>query len=124
VAFDIAEANTERATLQALTETLGARGTPLLTYLAPINREALDDFEAMDWDRYRHNAAVIRQAATLGGGRFFDSNAGPAMVPGGEFYDISHTLDAGGERFGRRLATEVADWLGPDGLRPGTAGGR
>jgi hypothetical protein len=124
VAFGIAEANTERATLLALGESLGAQGTPLLTYLAPINRDALDDFEAMDWDCYRRNAAFIRQAATLAGGRFFDSNAGPAMVPGADFYDISHTLDAGGERFGRRLADEVADWLGPEGLPSGKAGRR
>jgi hypothetical protein len=53
------------------------------------------------------------------GGRFADYNAGHVRVPGGEFYDISHTLDAGGERFGRQLARDVAAWLGSDGLNAG-----
>jgi hypothetical protein len=116
--FAIGPANTERLTLQRLMADLAAAGTPTFTYLAPVNRDALDEFEAMPWDRYRRNAAVIAQAATSHGGRFMDYNAGAALVPGSEFYDVSHTLDGGGERFGHRLALDVAAWLGPQGVKP------
>jgi hypothetical protein len=119
VDFDVTPANTEWRTLQRLHRDLTAAGTPTFSYLSPINREALDDFEAMDWGRYWRNTATI--ATALGGGNLRDYNAGAVTVPGSEFYDISHTLDAGGERFGRRLAADMAAWLGPDGLQSGRA---
>lgn len=117
VAFTLSPDNTELRTLDRLMTDLAAVGTPTFSYLSPLNRDALDDFQAMPWDRYRRNAAHVARVATRGGGWFRDYNAGPVLVPGDEFYDVSHTLDAGGDRFGRRLAADLAPWLRLAGRR-------
>lgn len=101
-AFDVKADNTELRFLKKTLALLKAHNKPAVVFMTPLNVEALDYYEALDWAQYDRNVARIRQVVEEGGGLWLDRNR-QNPLPAEHFFDISHTLDSGGDETGRWL---------------------
>jgi hypothetical protein len=106
--FALSPDNSELQMLQATVDLLKQAGKPALFVMGPLNVEALDAYEALDWKKYQAVLTPIRATIAAGGFELLDINRG-ASLPADQFFDITHTLNAGGIAFGER----VAERLGP-----------
>ncbi|MBT9545411.1 MAG: hypothetical protein IV090_08480 [Candidatus Sericytochromatia bacterium] len=106
--FELSPDNSELQVLKWTVELLKQAGKPALFVMGPLNVEALDAYEALDWKKYQAVLTPIRTTIEAGGFDLLDINRG-AYLPADQFFDITHTLNAGGSAFGER----VAERLGP-----------
>jgi len=106
--FELSPDNSELQVLQWTVDLLKQAGKPVLFVMGPLNVEALDAYEALDWKKYQAVLKPIRATIESGGFELLDINRG-AYLPADQFFDITHTLNAGGSAFGER----VAERLGP-----------
>lgn len=108
--FEIDTRHPEFVFLQQMLRQLQAARQPAVFVMAPINVDALRFFEAFDAERYARNTALLRQTIAAAGYELLDTNLS-APLPEDDFVDISHTLDSGGQAFGRWLAVQTDAWL-------------
>ncbi|MBF2052225.1 MAG: hypothetical protein IGS03_02030 [Candidatus Sericytochromatia bacterium] len=107
VDFEITSHNPELQFLERMLRLLQASGKPAVFFLAPINADALNYYEVMDWQRYASHSQLLRQKIEGAGFRFLDPNLasnGQEPLTEEHFADISHTLNSGAKLFGARLA--------------------
>lgn len=105
--FTLSPDNSELQVLKWTVELLKQAGKPALFVMGPLNVEALDAYEALDWKKYQAVLQPIRAAIEAGGFDLLDINRG-AYLPADQFFDITHTLNAGGTVFGERVAERLA----------------
>lgn len=108
--FDLRPDNSELQMLKATVALLKQAGKPVLFVMGPLNVEALDAYEALDWKKYQAVLKPIRATIEAGGFQLLDINPGAAL-PADQFFDITHTLNAGGTAFGIRIAVGLAPLL-------------
>lgn len=102
VSFSITADNSELRFLKRSLALLKAQRKPAMVFMTPLNVQALDDYEAMDWAEYDRNVALIRRVVEEAGGVWLDRNR-QAPLDAEHFFDISHTLDTGGQATGTWL---------------------
>jgi len=107
VDFDLSPDNLELRFVSQMLAQLQAAQKPAVFFMAPINVEALDYFEVMDWQRYQRNTQQIRNLIEAAGYTLLDDNLSEPLAEE-YFADISHTLDAGGAAYGERLAEQLS----------------
>lgn len=112
--FTIAPGNSELFFLEQLAQWLQQQQKHAVFFMAPMNVEALDTYEMLPWKQYDHNMAQIRQVLQRYGFDLLDTNR-KKPLSGDTFFDISHTLDKGGQLFGKQLfeltAKQMNDWI-------------
>ncbi len=110
------DSNTEFLFLQKIIALLQKYDKNAIFFMAPLNVDALEFYDAIDWRQYETNVAAIANVVRSSGFQFIDYNPEPLM-PEWFFSDISHTTDEGGEYFGDRLFEDTKEaietWLQP-----------
>ena len=108
--FQIKEDNVELMFLEKVLSLLEANKKKAVFFIAPINVQALNDYEVMKWNEYKKNMNVIAEEVKKHNYLFLDYN--PSHTIGCEnFFDISHTLDDGGKAFGKMLFKDTQKYL-------------
>jgi hypothetical protein len=97
--------------LRLLARELRSQGVRAVFYVAPLNREAVEQFELIDPAVYRRNADRIGSVVREEGFPFLDYNRGPVRLGMLYFADISHTTDLGGRAFGSMLFRDTEAYL-------------
>jgi hypothetical protein len=97
--------------LKLLAQELRSQGVRAVFYVAPLNREALDQYEIIDPAVYQRNTDRIGSVVRAAGFPFLDYNRGPVRLGMYHFADISHTTDLGGRAFGSMLFRDSAAYL-------------
>lgn len=105
-----AETNSELFFLKRMTRLLKKYKKPAVFFITPLNRDALDAYEMMNWMEYKNNVKSIRGIVENEDILFLDFNEKHAY-PENLFFDISHTLDAGGEIVGKDLFSDTKTYL-------------
>ncbi len=100
--FRVRTTDSETRMLERLATALAQADTRTIFYMAPINIDALESYEAFDWTRYAENVATLRRIVEAKGHRFHDLNTGLSL-PSSAFADISHTTAAGNNLVGAEL---------------------
>lgn len=100
--FTIESTNIELFFLTEMLSSLKQQHKAAVFFIAPINADALSFYDVMDWNLYRKNISVIRQAIQSAGFELIDINQTQPLSEE-HFADISHTLDSGGQTFGPLL---------------------
>ncbi len=83
-------------------------GIPVLFYLAPINREMLDDYYAMDWDVYERFRLVTRRSIESQGCELIDLSD---TVDTKYFVDSQHLNMNGHEKLAEALIEPITERL-------------
>jgi hypothetical protein len=109
--FTVAPDSPTLARLRLLADELRRQGVRAVFYVAPLNREAIDQFELIDPAVYRRNTDLIGSVVRSAGFPFLDYNRGPVRLGMFYFADISHTTDAGGRAFGSMLFRDSESYL-------------
>lgn len=110
--FRIDPNDTDVRFLRLTTEMLRARGKKAVFFMAPLNRQTIEDYELIDPAQYTSNTAILRGVVEGAGFPFIDYNTGPTTLPASDFADISHTTDAGGRAVGALLYRDTWRYLG------------
>jgi hypothetical protein len=112
--FRISPDDAQVVSVGELSKLLATRNKKAVFWIAPFNREVVDEYELINQAQYRSNVAVLRAAvASAGAGfPFLDYNSGPMALPSSQFADISHTTDAGGRAVGQMLYRNTWRYLG------------
>lgn len=116
--FVINPADTDVRFLGLLADELKAKGKRAVFFMAPMNRQLVDEYQLIDPAQYAANVAVLKAEVAKDGFPFLDYNTGPDVLPRGLFADISHTTDEGGKRVGGLLWRDTREYV----TRGGAAG--
>jgi len=108
--FKINDSNSEISFLNKILELLKNNKKKAAFFLAPVNVGAINDFELIDWNEYKQNVSVISEHIKKDSFLFLDYNR-TQPLPEEYFFDISHTLDNGGEYFGDILFKDTKDYV-------------
>lgn len=108
--FQLKPDNRELVFLKKTLDLLKTHHKQAIFFMAPINIEALNYFEALNWDEYRRNTSLITQTIEDFQFPYFDKNLENPLTSE-YFFDISHTLDPGGVYFGQFLFEQTKDYL-------------
>lgn len=100
--FNIEESNSEIFFLKEMMALLKKGKKHAVFFITPLNREALDAYEVMDWKKYNKNADFIARLVTQNSFLFLDFNK-KHYYSENLFFDISHMLDTGGKIVGKDL---------------------
>ena len=109
--FEIEPIGSEVRFLRALAGELAAKHKKAVFFVAPLNRQLIEEYELIDPEQYASNVAVLRGVAERDGFPFLDYNVGPDVLGSELFADISHTTDEGGKRVGALLWRDSAAYL-------------
>lgn len=109
--FDISPQDSEVRFLSLLADQLKAKGKKAVFFVAPLNRELIEEYELIDPKQYAANIGVLRGVVAARGFPFLDYNTGPDVLPTSLFADISHTTDEGGRRVGGLLWRDSCAYL-------------
>lgn len=109
--FSVTPTSTEVASLDRLARFLAASGKRAVFFMGPLNWDVIDDYELVGSRQYRSNVRVIAQTLARHGFPLIDHNRSGAALPREDFADISHTTDAGGQRFGALLHRDTRELL-------------
>lgn len=107
--FELQDDNTELYFVRRMLAQLRQAHKPAVVYVAPINLEALDYYEALDRAQFRRNLDKIRAVVEQAGFHWVDLNAHPFSED--VFADVSHTLPAGGDQVGKALVRRSQAYL-------------
>jgi hypothetical protein len=113
--FKIDTADREVVFLRKLVDLLARHKKKAVFFITPLNVEALDQFGIFNWDAYDSNSRMLKAIVESKKLKFIDANAGTDILPTYEFFDISHTLDKGGVKFGKQLTEETGRYFLSDG---------
>ncbi|HEY3374917.1 MAG TPA: hypothetical protein VGK02_07650 [Candidatus Aquicultor sp.] len=80
-------------------------------FIAPLNVQALDEYGIYSWDSYDANSKTLRSIVEAQGFPFADANLGAGVVAADQFFDISHTTDAGGIACGKWITDLTAGYI-------------
>lgn len=109
--FVIDRSDPEVQFLRALADELAAERKKAVFFVAPLNRQLLEDYELIDLEQYATNVAVLRSTIERDGFPLVDYNIGPDVIESRFFADISHTTDEGGRRVGALLWRDSRAYL-------------
>ena len=88
------------------------KNTPVLFYLAPINKELLDDRKAMNWETYDRFRAVVKESLKRQGCDLYDLTD---QVPSKYFTDSQHMNMNGHQKMANVLVRPIAKMLKESG---------
>lgn len=108
--FKIGRGNSEIFFLNEMLALLKKYNKPAVFFMTPLNQNALDDYDVMPWKEYKKNVSVISRLATGKDFLFIDFNARHHYAED-LFFDISHTLDKGGQTVGKDLFNDTKKYL-------------
>jgi hypothetical protein len=108
--FDLQDNNTELYFVRRMLAQLRQAQKPAIVYVAPINLEALDYYEAIDQAQFRRNLDKLKAVVVQAGFHWVDLNT-PQPLSEAVFADVSHTLPAGGDQVGKALVNHSAAYL-------------
>jgi len=108
IGFQLSEDNSELQSLRLLLKSLKKAGKPALFVMGPLNVEALDAYEALDWKSYDRSLATLRHEIEQAGYPLLDINR-TAPLPADQFFDLTHTLV--GEAMGQKIAAALQPLL-------------
>jgi hypothetical protein len=108
--FVLSPDNSELAVLRWTVDLLKKAGKPALFVMGPLNVEALDAYEALDWKKYDQVVQPLRELIEQGGFSLLDINRSKPL-PADQFFDMTHTLNSGGTAMGQIMATELEPLL-------------
>ena len=110
--FTVSPKTPQMRVLRGLVEALHKRGTKVVFFMAPMNRDVIDYYALIDREQYLANSKRVRDVVRAGGFTYLDYNTAETPAFGPEYFaDIDHTTDAGGRAVGRRLFEDTADYL-------------
>ena len=95
-----------------------AKGKRAVFFMAPLNRQLVDEYQLIDPKQYAANVRVLRGVVAKDGFPFLDYNTGHDVLPSSLFADISHTTDQGGRRVGALLWRDSRAYLESAGAKP------
>ena len=101
-----------------LADELKAKGKKAVFFVAPLNRQLVEEYQLIDPKQYRANISLLRGIVKRDGFPFLDYNTGPDILPSSLFADISHTTDKGGKRVGALLWRDSRAYLEGPGVKP------
>ncbi|MEZ0374830.1 MAG: hypothetical protein ACAI44_37430 [Candidatus Sericytochromatia bacterium] len=108
--YELDDLNIELRFVKIMLARLKAAHKPAVFFIAPINVDSLRFYEVMDWKQYRRNMDKLRKVVEAEGFKFVDINL-TEPLPEDAFADISHTLDNGGQAFGKKLWALSRDYF-------------
>ncbi len=105
-----AETNSELFFLKRMVRLLKKYKKPAVFFITPLNGDALDAYEMMNWKEYQENMQKISGIITEAELLFLDMNR-KHRYSENLFFDISHTLDVGGKIVGKDLFGDTKTYL-------------
>jgi hypothetical protein len=99
--FELNDDNIELYFVRRMLAQLRQAGKPAVFYVAPINLQALEYYDALDQAQFKRNLDTLRTVVEQAGFHWVDLNHTPFSEE--LFADVSHTLPVGGDPVGKAL---------------------